>query len=131
MGRHVESPGVQETAATALCNLAQDLENLRKIGAQVVHIHEHTRIYVPLQSQTHTHTYTHTQGAIEALVAAMSRHPANVGLQERTTAALCNLANDLETKHKIGAQVVHTRIYVPLQSQTHTHTHTHTHTGGD
>jgi hypothetical protein len=64
------------------------------------------------------------------LVTAMGRHPANVGLQENAAAALSNLAQDLENKHKIGAQVVHMRIYVLLQSQTHTHTHTHnTHRG--
>ncbi len=63
------------------------------------------------------------------MVTAMGRHPANVGLQERTAAALCNLAVDAENKHKIGAQVVRMRIYVPLQSHTHTHTH-NTHRGG-
>jgi hypothetical protein len=39
MGRHEESPGVQETAATALCSLAAGPESRCKIGAQVVDTH--------------------------------------------------------------------------------------------
>ena len=43
MGRHAESPGVQEHAARALCNFAADAENQRKIGAQVANAHEYPK----------------------------------------------------------------------------------------
>ncbi len=40
MGRHAESPGVQEEAARALWNIAsKHPENQGKIGAQVVNAH--------------------------------------------------------------------------------------------
>ena len=41
MGRHAESPDVQQQAAQALGNLALDDENRDKIGAQVANAHEY------------------------------------------------------------------------------------------
>ncbi len=42
MGRHAESPGVQEQAAGALRNMSfNHAENQRKIGAQVANAHEY------------------------------------------------------------------------------------------
>jgi hypothetical protein len=99
MGRHAASPGVQEQAAFALRNLAVDAENQSKIGAQVELTHGHMRICVSSQSRarTHTHTHTHTQGGIEALVAAMGRHPANAGVvQEHAVWALYYLTTGFQ-----------------------------------
>ncbi len=42
MGRHAESPGVQEAAAWSLYRIAYNHpENKRKIGAQVANAHEY------------------------------------------------------------------------------------------
>ena len=107
MGRHAESPGVQEQAAMALCNIATDPENRGKVGAQVANAHEYICVLPDKkcrnwQSQTHTraraHTHTHTQGGIEALVAAMGcqealwaaegRHAESPGVLEAVAGAL-------------------------------------------
>jgi hypothetical protein len=59
MARHAASPGVQDQAARALLNLANDAENKRKIAAhEVVHALEQLLIFVPSQSHKHTHTHT-------------------------------------------------------------------------
>jgi hypothetical protein len=69
MGRHAESPGVQEKAARALRNLAAKLpENKRKIGAQVANAHEYTcalpneNVAIGNRKHTLAHTLTHTGG---------------------------------------------------------------------
>ncbi len=69
MGRHAESPGVQEEAAGALGNIAANHpENQRKIGAQVANAHEYICALpeendaIGNRKHTHTRTHTHTGG---------------------------------------------------------------------
>jgi hypothetical protein len=119
MGRHAESPDVQEQAALALGVLAANHpENQRKIGAQVANAHEsicalpEENVAIGNRKHTHTHTHSHTQGGIEALVTAMGRHAESPGVQEQAAKALYNLAADVESICKIGAQVANAHEYI-------------------
>jgi hypothetical protein len=145
MGRHAESPGVQEEAAAALGNLALDDENQRMICAQVANAHEHIcalpeeNVAIGNRNDTHSHTHSLTQGGIEVLVAAMGRHAESPGVQEQAAGALRNLAgNHPENQRKIGAQVANAHEHtcalpeenVAIGNRKHTHSHTHSLTQG-
>jgi hypothetical protein len=140
-----DDEAVQEQAARALFNLADDDENRGKIGAQVANAHEHIcalpeeNVAIGNRKHTHTHTHSHTQGGIEALVAAMGRHAESPGVQAGEARTLGNLANNNpENQRKIGAQVANANEYicalpeknVAIGNRKHTHTHTHSHTQG-
>jgi hypothetical protein len=63
-----DDEAVQEQAARALFNLADDDENRGKIGAQVANAHEHIcalpeeNVAIGNCKHTHSHTHTHTGG---------------------------------------------------------------------
>jgi hypothetical protein len=123
MGRHAESPDVQEEAAWALFTLTDDDENRGKIGAQVANAHEYIcalpeeNVAIGNRKRTHTHTHKLTQGGIEALVTAMGRHAESPSVQDFAVWALGNLADRSDLRQRIkraGAGEAVRRAMAPL-----------------
>ena len=118
-----DDEAVQEQAARALFNLADDDENRGKIGAQVANAHEYTcalpeeNVAIGNRKHTHSLSCTHTQGGIEALVTAMGRHAESPSVQDFAVWALGNLADRSDLRQRIkraGAGEAVRRARAPL-----------------